>query len=130
MGVPTTVTDLIMSQLGGETPKRGMIFECVGVPGLLQQIIDAAPPATEIVVVGVCTQSDAIEPFVASDKEIDMRFVFGYTAEEYEKALHNLAEGVIDGGPLITGRVGLEGVPEAFETLSNAPSHAKIIVQP
>ena len=130
LDVPPTLTEKIMADVTGSPYKRAIIFECVGVPGLLQQLIVAAPPETEIVVVGVCMESDAMEPFIASDKEIDMRFVFGYSAEEFEQTLRHLAEGVIDGGPLITGTVGLEGVAGAFEELSKAQTHAKIMVEP
>jgi threonine dehydrogenase-like Zn-dependent dehydrogenase len=36
----------------------------------------------------------------------------------------------VDLEPLITGRVGIEGVPRAFEDLGNPEAHAKILVKP
>jgi threonine dehydrogenase-like Zn-dependent dehydrogenase len=41
-----------------------------------------------------------------------------------------LAEGRINAAPLITGERGLDGVPVAFEELTNPERHAKIIVEP
>jgi threonine dehydrogenase-like Zn-dependent dehydrogenase len=66
------------SMLGGDV-KDPVIFEAVGVPGMLQSLIADAPPHSRIVVVGVCMHSDTIEPFMAVTKEIELRFSFGYT---------------------------------------------------
>ena len=54
--------------------------------------------------------------------------VHGYTADEFAATLAHLAEGRIDGAPLITGRVGLDGVAQAFLDLGNLERHAKILV--
>ena len=114
----------------GALPKRPVIFECVGVPGILQHIIDGAPLFSKIVVVGVCMQSDRIEPALAINKEIEMQFVLGYTPLEFRDSLHMIAEGKIDCSPLITGIVGLEGVTHAFSALRDPERHAKILVDP
>jgi threonine dehydrogenase-like Zn-dependent dehydrogenase len=106
------------------------IFECVGIPGVIQSIIEGAPIDTRIVVVGVCMEADQFEPTRAIIKEIDMRFVLGYQFDEFAATLHRIAEGEIDVDPLITGRVGLDGVAQAFEDLSNPEWHAKILVDP
>ena len=54
---------------------------------------------------------------MAINKEIDLRFVFGYTPLEFRDTLHMLAEGKVDPRPLITGTVGLDGVEAAFTAL-------------
>jgi threonine dehydrogenase-like Zn-dependent dehydrogenase len=114
----------------GAMPKRPVIFECVGVPGVIEGIIEGAPLFSRVVVVGVVVGSDQITPAMAINKEIDLRFVFGYTPLEFRDTLHMLAEGKIDPSPLITGRVGLEGVASAFDALSSPENHAKILVDP
>jgi threonine dehydrogenase-like Zn-dependent dehydrogenase len=106
------------------------IFECVGVPGVLQEIIREAPRQSRIVVVGVSMQEDRIKPMVAVVKELDIRFSFGYSQEEFAQTLHALAEGQIASEPLITGRSGLEGVAAAFEDLAHPNQHAKILIEP
>ena len=73
-----------------------MIFECVGVPGVIDSIIDGAPLFSRVVVVGVCVGPDQITPAMAINKEIDLRFVFGYTPLEFRDTLHMLAEGKVD----------------------------------
>jgi threonine dehydrogenase-like Zn-dependent dehydrogenase len=114
----------------GAMPKHPVIFECVGVPGVIESIIQGAPLFSRIVVVGVVVGQDKLTPAMAINKEIDLRFVFGYTPLEFRDTLHMLAEGKIDPRPLITGRVGLGGVEAAFDALGNPETHAKILVDP
>jgi len=114
----------------GLAPKKPIIFECVGVPGVLNQIIDGAPLFSRIVVVGVCMQTDQIEPAMGNNKEVDLRFVMGYSPLEYRDALHMMAEGKVRCEHLVTGVVGLGGVENAFEALRDPEQHAKILINP
>ena len=109
---------------------RPVIFECVGVPGILQSIIASAPQFSRIVVVGVCMQTDAIEPAMAINKEIDIRFSLGYTPLDFRQALHMMADGDVDAAPLITGTVGLHGVESMFDVLAQTPDHVKVLIDP
>src|SRR5262249_1287084 len=54
------------------------------------------PRLGRIVVVGVCMEVDRFEPFVGIAKHLNLQFVLGYTAEEFAKSLHHIAEGKID----------------------------------
>lgn len=114
----------------GAGPKRPVVFECVGVPGVLNQIVNGAPLFSRVVVVGVCMQEDRIEPAIAIQKEIDLRFVFGHSPLEYRDALHMIAEGKVRCAPIVTGTVGLEGVEIAFAALGGPEKHAKILIDP
>jgi len=120
----------IADKLGATAPKRPVIFECVGVSGLLQNIITDAPLFSRIIVVGVCMEQDKIQPALAINKEIDLRFVLGYSPLEYRNTLHLLAEGKLNAAPLITGTVGLYGVESAFSALGDPDKHAKILIDP
>jgi threonine dehydrogenase-like Zn-dependent dehydrogenase len=116
--------------VGAATPKRPVIFECVGVPGMLEQVVSSAPLFSRVVVVGVCMQPDQLRPAVAINKEIDLRFVLGYTPPEFLETLQLLARGKVDAAPVVTGLVGLPGVDEAFTALGDPEVHAKIIIDP
>ena len=112
-------------------PRRpAVVFECVGVPGVLDQIMAAAPRGTRIVVVGVCMERDTIFPMLGISKELALQFVLGYTPDEFAATLGHVAEGAIPTSPLITGKVGIEGVAQAFEDLAFPERHAKILVEP
>jgi threonine dehydrogenase-like Zn-dependent dehydrogenase len=115
---------------GAATPKHPVIFECVGVPGIIDGIIASAPLFSRVVVVGVCMGSDHIRPAMAINKEIDLRFVLGYTPLEFRDTLHMLADGKVNVAPLITGTVGLSGVEAAFDALGDPEAHAKILIDP
>ncbi|MEU5878351.1 zinc-binding dehydrogenase [Spirillospora sp. NPDC047279] len=130
LGVPTTTVERIAGELLGTTGRGAVIFECVGVPGILQQAIDGAPAGSTIMVVGVCMQSDRIEPGVAVSKELDIRGSFGAMPNEYGATLNDIAEGRIDAGSIITGTVGLEGIAGAFDDLADPEAQAKIVVTP
>ncbi len=118
------------AELAGATPKGPVVFECVGVPGILDGVIAASPVYARVVVVGVCMGEDRIRPSIAINKEIDLRFVLGYTPAEFRESLHLIAEGTVDPTPLITGTVGLDGVAQAFADLADPETHAKILVKP
>jgi threonine dehydrogenase-like Zn-dependent dehydrogenase len=118
------------AEAAGATPSGPVVFECVGVPGIIDQVINAAPLATRVVVVGVCMEPDTIRPAMAINKEIELRFVFAYQPHEFHEALHLIASGTVDPRPLITGTVGLDGVADAFEVLGDPEKHAKILIDP
>ena len=113
-----------------EPAKRAVIFECVGVPGILQQMFERVPRDARLVVVGVCMEPDTIEPMFGIVKELNLQFVLGYTPDEFARSLTLLADGKVDGEALITGKVGLEGVKGAFAELANPERHTKILVEP
>jgi threonine dehydrogenase-like Zn-dependent dehydrogenase len=117
-------------RLGAATPKHPVVFECVGVPGVIDEIISSAPLYARVVVVGVCMEPDRIRPAMAINKEVDLRFVLGYTPLEFRDALHLLADGKVDAAPMITGTVGLDGVAGAFDALADPETHAKIMIDP
>ena len=74
--------------------------------------------------------SDRFRPSMALNKELDLRFVLGYTPREFRETLHMLADGKVDASPLVTGTVGLDGVAAAFEALGDPETHAKILIDP
>jgi threonine dehydrogenase-like Zn-dependent dehydrogenase len=114
----------------GAGPRSPVIFECVGVPGMIEGILDSAPVFSRVVVAGVCVGPDRFTPAMAINKEIDLRFVFGYTPLEFRDTLAMLADGKVDPRPLITGEVGLGGVDAAFAALADPQRHAKILIDP
>lgn len=116
------------SRAGGG--KGLVVFEAIGVPGIIDDALRHAPPRTRVVVVGVCMERDTITPFFAIGKELDLRFCLAYDPMEFADTLRAIAEGEIDVAPMITAEVPLDGVPQAFEDLANPERHCKILVIP
>jgi 2-desacetyl-2-hydroxyethyl bacteriochlorophyllide A dehydrogenase len=115
-------------EAGGRGPT--VLFEAVGVPGLIDAAMQAAPPRSEVVVVGLCMQPDRIEPTLGISKQLTLRFVLGWTAQEFRECLEGIATGRVDVAPLVTGRVGLDDTAAAFDELAHPDQHAKILVRP
>lgn len=107
-----------------------VIFECVGVKGLIQQCIDLSRPRGKIVVVGVLMMEDAIVPISAILKEIDIQFVLGYIDEEFEIVLDALAKKTVNATPMISDIVGLDQLPATFEALRRPKSQIKVLIRP
>jgi len=128
VGAHRTVDPATESPFDGTSP--AVVFEAVGAPGVIDDVLRRAPSGTRLVVAGVCMQPDTVHPFYAIAKEINVQFVFGYGADEFAASLHSIAEGEIDVTPMITGEVGLPDVGAAFDELSDPDAHCKILVTP
>ena len=121
------VIDAWTAAAGTRTP---VIFEAVGVRGMLDEIMLWAPRSSRIIVAGVCMEPDPIRPMIGVSKELSLHFVLGYDPMEFRQALGYIADGNIDVAPLITGEVGIAEVPAAFDALGDPEAHAKILVVP
>ena len=110
--------------------KPALIFECVGVPGIIQQLFEAAPRDARIIVVGVCMETDRSEPMLGIMKELNVQYVLGYSPDEFAASLRLIAEGEVDAAAMVTATVGIGGVAQAFADLANPEAHTKVIVEP
>jgi threonine dehydrogenase-like Zn-dependent dehydrogenase len=128
MGAHQTVDPAQGSPFDTVTP--AVVFEAVGVPGIIDDVMRRAGHGTRLVVVGVCMQPDIVHPFFAIAKEINVQFVLAYGPNEFADSLRAIAEGGIDVAPVITGDVGLEDVGAAFDDLADPQRHCKILVAP
>jgi len=129
LGVAGDLMERAVREMFGASFTEAVIFEAVGAPGVLQTIIDGAPPRARVVVVGVCMQTDHIEPFDAVVKQLELRFAFAYTPAEFAATLDRLATGVPGMEALVTDVVGLDGVAAAFTALRRPDEHGKVLVR-
>ncbi|MGV0744257.1 zinc-binding dehydrogenase [Mycolicibacterium sp. XJ870] len=128
MGAHVTLDPAEDSPFHRSTPK--VVFEAVGAPGIIDDVLRRAPVGARVVVAGVCMQPDTVHPFYAIAKQINIQFVFGYDPAEFASSLRAIAEGEIDVAPMITGSVGLDQVGGAFDELADPDRHCKILVTP
>jgi threonine dehydrogenase-like Zn-dependent dehydrogenase len=115
-----------LAAAGGPPP---VVFECVGVPGTLQQAMDLVGRRGRVVVVGVCMTEDRLTPMLGILKHLSVQFVLGYTRAEFAEALAALADGSIDPAPMVTRTVTLAELPAVFRALGN-PEDCKVMVEP
>jgi threonine dehydrogenase-like Zn-dependent dehydrogenase len=110
--------------------RPGVVFEAIGVPGIIDDILRRSPAQSRVVVVGVCMEDDTVTPFYGIAKELNLQFVLGYDPAEFAASLRSIAEGEIDVAPMVTAEVGLDDVAWAFEALGDPEQHCKIVVTP
>lgn len=107
-----------------------LIYENVGLPGMLQRIIEAAPFDGRIVMGGYCMEEEALFVFAAQNKRLNIQFACGEEPQDMELALRSIADGGIDVAPWLGGRIGLGGVAEAIAGLSGPGAPVRTVVDP
>lgn len=117
-----------VESLLGHSPD--VVIECVGRPGVLGQAIDIVRHGGTVIAGGVCMKPDTIDHVAAYSKEPTVRFPATYTKAENEFVMEMIAAGRIDPTPMVSHRVTLEELPEAFEALRTPTDQCKVIVTP
>jgi len=112
----------------GEAPD--VVIECVGRPGVLNQAIDMVRQGGTVIAGGVCMQADTIDHLGAYAKEPTVRFPQTYTKAENQFVIEMIAAGRIDPTPMLSHRVSLDELPDAFEALRRPTDQCKVIVTP
>lgn len=107
-----------------------LIYECVGQPGILQRIIEAAPFDGRIVMGGYCMEEEALFVFAAQNKRLNIQFAGGEEPQDMETALRGIADGSIDVTPWLGGRIGLGGVATAIAGMSGPTAPVRTVVDP
>jgi (R,R)-butanediol dehydrogenase/meso-butanediol dehydrogenase/diacetyl reductase len=131
----TDALDPSREEVGPEFAKRAggppdVVFECVGVPGLIQECMNLAPNRGRVVVVGVCISPDTFVPAIGVIKELDLRFVVAYQKRDWELTLSLLEQRRITSQAMVTDVVDLTGFPAAFEALKKPSSQCKVMLEP
>jgi threonine dehydrogenase-like Zn-dependent dehydrogenase len=120
----------LAERAGRTSPKSPVVFECVGTPGMIDRVMADTPFGSRVIAVGVCMSTDHFRPVLGINKELELRFVFGYTPLDFRDTVRLLAGRKVPAARLVTGEVGLPGVAAAFEALADPGGHAKILVDP
>lgn len=106
------------------------IFECVGLPGMFQRLIDMAPRDAHLVFVGVCMEPEQVSVLSATTKELTCSFSFAYQQEEVDYILEALTIGAIDPTPLITKKTGFQELSNTFEYMKQPNAECKVLFMP
>lgn len=107
-----------------------LIYECVGVPGMIQQCIEVAPFGGSIVVVGFLALPDSVVPALAMVNELNMYFVIAYHRSDFQFTVDMLTAGRISADAMVSHVVGFDAFPGAFEALRKPTDQCKILLQP
>jgi len=107
-----------------------VVFECVGVPGILRQAVDLVGLRGIVVVAGVVLQEDTFAPVAALAKEVTIRFGQCYTERDFEAVIDAIATAKVNPRPIHTSTVTLDGLPAAFEALRQPSNQCKVLIRP
>ncbi|MBS3798201.1 zinc-binding dehydrogenase [Pseudoalteromonas sp. BDTF-M6] len=110
--------------------RRVVIFECVGIHQLINGFIERAPAHSTLVITGVHTAMTQVNFGYATVKEMDIKFSYYYSVEEFATSLQMIASGDIAWEKMCTATVGMDGIAEAFNTLLKPNDHIKVILEP
>ena len=120
MVVDPRVTPAIEAWREADGVRTPVIFEAVGVPGMIDQAMRMAPKDARILVVGACMQEDRFHPMLGIGRELNLQFALGYEPGEFSlPRLHSIAEGKVDLAPWLTATVDIDGIPQAFRDLAD-----------
>ena len=113
--------------LGG---KADVVFECVGIPGLIAQAVEQVRNRGTILLLGLCTQPDTFNSFAMLSKEVRLVTSAFFTTPEYEAALAALERGALEPRALVTDTIGLADTPAVFESLKRRSGQCKVLIAP
>ena len=116
------------SALTGGRPD--VVFECVGLPGMLHQAVELTGLRGRVVVAGVVFEEDRLPPLTALAKEVSIVFSQAYSERDFEAVIDAVAAGRIDPTPLHTATIGFDTLPATFESLRTASPHCKVLIDP
>jgi 2-desacetyl-2-hydroxyethyl bacteriochlorophyllide A dehydrogenase len=107
-----------------------LVYECVGLPGLMQQIISAIAFDSRIVMGGYCMEPEQFYVFSAQNKRLTVHFAAGEEPQDMELALRSIADGKIDVRSWLGERIGLSGVATAMAQMSGPLAPVRTVVDP
>ena len=107
-----------------------VIFECVGRPGILQNMIDMAAPGTRLIAVGTGMQPEEVTVITAALKKLSLTFAFGWELDDARYVLDRIAAEDINTTGLVSAEVSLTELPAMFDKLLQPNTHCKVMVTP
>jgi len=113
--------------LGG---KADIVFECVGMPGLIAQAVQQVRNRGTILLLGLCTRPDTFNSFAMLSKEVRLITSAFFLRQEYEEALNALDSGTIEPRMLVTDTIDLNATPAVFESLRHRTHQCKVLINP
>ncbi len=114
--------DAILSHFGSDA--ADVIFECIGNPAVLKEVIDIARKGSTVVVVGVVPGACEINMSLLQDHELTVLGSAMYRVEDYMAAIELVNKGEIEFDALITHRVGFSEYSNAYRLIEEQKDKA------
>jgi (R,R)-butanediol dehydrogenase / meso-butanediol dehydrogenase / diacetyl reductase len=123
--VQSPVKELV--KITGDGPD--IVYECIGVPGTIDEAIRYVRKGGRVVVIGACGEPDNFTPIRALQREVDVIFSSGADPREFQTAMALMASGRISTDPMITHAIGIDEMPDFFAALSHPKDQCKVMLE-
>ena len=114
--------------LFGPPTRPAVVFECVGVPGVLDGIVRGCAPGARILVAGWTLQPDSFLPMYAHTKGLTIQFGGGPAPLDFATALDDVSAGRIDLAPLVSGVVPLAQANHAIDQARSGQTVLRLLL--
>ena len=124
------LTEDLSQKVFGSTQGKmcDVVFECSGVPSLIQPCMDSASRGGTVCLVSMTFAAAQISPMTLNFKEISLTGCYSNTHAENIQCLNWIAEGKLDGKLLITDLISLDALPEVYEKRIDTGLAVKVMV--
>lgn len=117
----------VQEALGGAPD---IVFECVGLPGMIELSCNHVKPTGTVCVLGFCTEVDKLLPVTPLFKEANIIFAILYSLRDFQVSIDTLDAGSVEPRVMITDRIGLDETPAMFEALRQRSTQCKVLIDP
>ena len=105
-----------------------MAFEAVGLSATAQQSLEVTRNGGTVVWIGNNQRMIEIDMQAVVTRELNLVGSYGMTDQDFQRALHMLADGRIPTGQLINRRASLSEGPGLFDELLASPEIIKCVI--
>jgi (R,R)-butanediol dehydrogenase/meso-butanediol dehydrogenase/diacetyl reductase len=106
-----------------------VVFDAVGMPGMLEEAVRHVAPGGRVQVVGVCMEPDSVFPAGWLMKEPRIQICFVYTEAEFAEMAALVGSGKVDAERMISRVEPIGAVAEVFESLRNDKRDVKVLLK-
>ncbi|HEX5587125.1 MAG TPA: alcohol dehydrogenase catalytic domain-containing protein [Acidimicrobiia bacterium] len=107
-----------------------VVIEAAGAPATIAAAVDLAPYDARIVIAGLHAGPESLPASKAFHKNLSFAFSSWYRTRHFAHTVRLLEQGRLDPSVLVTHRVGLDGLPAAFDALRVPNDQGKVLVVP
>lgn len=123
----------LLSALHDTTGTLGadVVYECTGVPSLLQPSAELVRRGGTLALLGYPLEASSVSYGDWQSRELTVIGSLAYTHEDFVGAMRAIAAGSIDVTPLHTGTFGLSALADVLDQLDSGHSeHTKVLISP
>jgi threonine dehydrogenase-like Zn-dependent dehydrogenase len=125
----TLGADNVVARVQDASAGASLVLECTGKADLLQEATNLAATGGRVVLLGVAVEQSTVMTMVWVVREVTVIGSIASSPEDFRASAELLARepGI---AKIITRRVALEELPEAFEELIVSPAEGKVVAEP